>query len=120
MAEMTAVETFLLFEVQGQAKDTFKVVSVAGTEAISGLFRFEFELASPDHDLDYQSVLGKKGHLTIKGLDADRHVHGLVSRIEEVGRNEDLSRYRLTLVPSLRSEERRVGKECRSRWSPYH
>ena len=21
---------------------------------------------------------------------------------------------------SLRSEERRVGKECRSRWSPYH
>jgi len=26
-------------------------------------------------------------------------------------------RYR---VGSLRSEERRVGKECRSRWSPYH
>ena len=23
-------------------------------------------------------------------------------------------------IPSLRSEERRVGKECRSRWSPYH
>ena len=25
-------------------------------------------------------------------------------------------------VPSImnRSEERRVGKECRSRWSPYH
>src|SRR5256885_2954626 len=22
--------------------------------------------------------------------------------------------------PPLRSEERRVGKECRSRWSPYH
>ena len=27
----------------------------------------------------------------------------------------------LTLQESLRrSEERRVGKECRSRWSPYH
>ena len=25
-----------------------------------------------------------------------------------------------TLVASFRSEERRVGKECRSRWSPYH
>ena len=27
------------------------------------------------------------------------------------------------LVPTrklIRSEERRVGKECRSRWSPYH
>src|SRR5256885_10391189 len=26
----------------------------------------------------------------------------------------------LTGDASLRSEERRVGKECRSRWSPYH
>src|SRR2546430_13934896 len=26
----------------------------------------------------------------------------------------------LTLYSALRSEERRVGKECRSRWSPYH
>ena len=24
------------------------------------------------------------------------------------------------ISPVLRSEERRVGKECRSRWSPYH
>src|SRR5256885_9644048 len=23
-------------------------------------------------------------------------------------------------IDSMRSEERRVGKECRSRWSPYH
>ena len=23
-------------------------------------------------------------------------------------------------VSNMRSEERRVGKECRSRWSPYH
>jgi len=23
-------------------------------------------------------------------------------------------------APPVRSEERRVGKECRSRWSPYH
>src|SRR3712207_4646834 len=25
-----------------------------------------------------------------------------------------------SIAPHLRSEERRVGKECRSRWSPYH
>ena len=24
------------------------------------------------------------------------------------------------MMTALRSEERRVGKECRSRWSPYH
>ena len=25
-----------------------------------------------------------------------------------------------TAIINARSEERRVGKECRSRWSPYH
>src|SRR3712207_9060840 len=25
-----------------------------------------------------------------------------------------------SILVNLRSEERRVGKECRSRWSPYH
>src|SRR3712207_9161022 len=28
--------------------------------------------------------------------------------------------YHALLQPGDRSEERRVGKECRSRWSPYH
>ena len=27
---------------------------------------------------------------------------------------------RVHATPAFRSEERRVGKECRSRWSPYH
>ena len=26
----------------------------------------------------------------------------------------------MDLISLIRSEERRVGKECRSRWSPYH
>src|SRR2546429_7045869 len=35
---------------------------------------------------------------------------------EDVGQGNDLD-----IVGALqRSEERRVGKECRSRWSPYH
>src|SRR3712207_8765625 len=31
-----------------------------------------------------------------------------------------LVKVRVNLFVGLRSEERRVGKECRSRWSPYH
>ena len=27
---------------------------------------------------------------------------------------------KIVLITIKRSEERRVGKECRSRWSPYH
>src|SRR2546429_7484405 len=30
------------------------------------------------------------------------------------------SEYAVDPLEILRSEERRVGKECRSRWSPYH
>ena len=35
----------------------------------------------------------------------------------------DISKYEIIHEPvenNTRSEERRVGKECRSRWSPYH
>ena len=32
----------------------------------------------------------------------------------------DIKRYDDTTYSIYRSEERRVGKECRSRWSPYH
>ena len=35
--------------------------------------------------------------------------------------NELIWKIKKMLVKSIsRSEERRVGKECRSRWSPYH
>ena len=33
---------------------------------------------------------------------------------------KELSKYLTDQEIVLRSEERRVGKECRSRWSPYH
>src|ERR1051326_7532498 len=44
---------------------------------------------------------------------------------EEEKRELDLSSWRMALTGAEpifpdRSEERRVGKECRSRWSPYH
>src|ERR1035438_8239329 len=47
--------------------------------------------------------------------------HGLEVRIEPGnmwGPQNDAKN--LLVRPAPRSEERRVGKECRSRWSPYH
>src|SRR3712207_9594388 len=44
-----------------------------------------------------------------------RNMYNLLSHITE-DRSEDKDEKDL----HLRSEERRVGKECRSRWSPYH
>src|SRR2546425_10823235 len=34
--------------------------------------------------------------------------------------DESLRRLQTDRIDLMRSEERRVGKECRSRWSPYH
>ena len=34
--------------------------------------------------------------------------------------NDPNNYFQPAVIPEVRSEERRVGKECRSRWSPYH
>ena len=41
---------------------------------------------------------------------------------EAAKRSLGMEHHRVQLIGAiiLRSEERRVGKECRSRWSPYH
>src|SRR2546425_9893232 len=41
---------------------------------------------------------------------------GLIKKLHPEQREKD----RESVTPGERSEERRVGKECRSRWSPYH
>ena len=41
-------------------------------------------------------------------------------RIEKIRRQKRKRSKRAKLKMLERSEERRVGKECRSRWSPYH
>ena len=50
----------------------------------------------------------------------------LAAYLQELAREEALARFgnkifiRGLIEITNRSEERRVGKECRSRWSPYH
>ena len=42
-----------------------------------------------------------------------------VTNLIKVSRKRSL-KFNMLLDYCIRSEERRVGKECRSRWSPYH
>ena len=44
------------------------------------------------------------------------------AKLKEQLKAGDIKRqqYNEEMAASKRSEERRVGKECRSRWSPYH
>ena len=41
------------------------------------------------------------------------------ARLNEANMRMEMEQMRLQTM-AARSEERRVGKECRSRWSPYH
>ena len=49
---------------------------------------------------------------------------GTTCEVFDLWKNEDGQEYATVdlccEIPVQRSEERRVGKECRSRWSPYH
>ena len=48
----------------------------------------------------------------------EQEVVALINRCIGGGYNWKGNFWEMTVV--TRSEERRVGKECRSRWSPYH
>jgi glutamyl-tRNA synthetase len=67
-----------------------------------------------------EALSKRLGSLSIAGLrDAGFEAMTVASLAVLVGSSEEIHAY-----PDLRSEERRVGKECRrlcrSRWSPYH
>src|SRR2546427_484360 len=53
---------------------------------------------------------------------ADKRITSLLRLVEIKGSVEFIFRgvRSMALMEDARSEERRVGKECRSRWSPYH
>src|SRR3712207_9356975 len=61
------------------------------------------------------------GETAIAGLIADREFIGRAWMMSLAERDIPfILRIKDTFHVRLRSEERRVGKECRSRWSPYH
>ena len=55
-----------------------------------------------------------------RALEVFNEALGLYGRMQQEGRIERFDVVLLEPNGELRSEERRVGKECRSRWSPYH
>src|SRR5215813_13129623 len=64
--------------------------------------------------LDARQCLGGNGYIT----DYPTGRLLLDAKLYEIGAGT--SEIRRMLIGRGRSEERRVGKECRSRWSPYH
>ena len=64
--------------------------------------------------------------------DIDTYLNGSLDRLHDPGLMKNMekgcnlmleeirNKKRIRIISDYRSEERRVGKECRSRWSPYH
>ena len=82
----------------------FEVLQTALAQSVGLLFQADLL------DLQLGDTVGEvvhlAGHTVHLGLD---HGAGLIHQVDCFIRQE-----------TVRSEERRVGKECRSRWSPYH
>jgi NADH:ubiquinone oxidoreductase subunit 1 (chain H) len=104
-----------------------ELVSGFMTEHSASIFVFFFlaEYASIVLICILNSILFLGGYLCIIPvnliIDVLNTLVGIdTSILEEIFVNISSSPLNLAVKTTFRSEERRVGKECRSRWSPYH
>jgi type VI secretion system secreted protein VgrG len=88
-----------LFAVAG-VDATLRVVRFRGSEGISRLFHYEFELACEDAALSFDDVVRKGAQFNIPLPDGDpREVVGIVSRFTQVAVGKVLAVYRAEVVP---------------------
>src|SRR2546422_2293835 len=88
-----------------QAEDGIRDVAVTGVQTCAlPIYRIRFDV---------------EGHL---GEEHSRVRQRTESHLKRpfVARGQQAPSLAGASLPKTRSEERRVGKECRSRWSPYH
>src|SRR3712207_7065103 len=65
-----------------------------------------------------KTMFGDSGRVYIYYIYGNHYCFNLVAK--EKGKSNAGAVLIRAIQPLDRSEERRVGKECRSRWSPYH
>src|SRR2546421_8219403 len=95
----------------GESENEMKLsISGAGMWAVSGYFFFSSRRRHTISDRDWSSDVCSSDLYFFCTKQADRFEK--MTNLPSGLRSELSKKYR--------SEERRVGKECRSRWSPYH
>jgi type VI secretion system secreted protein VgrG len=81
--------------------DELLLEGFAGSEAISRPFGYTLDLLSEKPAVTADKVLRKPVCVTIKGMKAERTIHGLVRSFTRLGQSEDLTSYRAEVVPWL-------------------
>ena len=67
-----------------------------------------------DETIEYVGILAK---LELSEEEKEQAKKDMANMLDYI---DTLNELDTSGVEPMRSEERRVGKECRSRWSPYH
>ena len=96
---MSGTDLFTI-SIEGVSSE-IRLLSFHGSEGMSQLFDYHVDLVSPDADIDFEEVIGKPALLTMETDDAQRFVHGIVSRFEVTGSEEAQTHYGATIVPNL-------------------
>jgi type VI secretion system secreted protein VgrG len=83
--------------------DALLLVGIEGREAISELFRFDFQLlAENGAEVPFEKLLGQKIAATIRANeDNQRYIAGIVSRVAQGSRDQTFTGYRVEVVPQL-------------------
>src|SRR5260370_19791739 len=92
-----------------QAEDGIRDSSVTGVQTCA--------LPISERTADY--VVGALYEATVKREGEGCSLYGR-PKFVKAGDRDDPKVAEYAVADRIRSEERRVGKECRSRWSPYH
>lgn len=85
-------------------KDVLLLKGFTGHEGISELFSFQLNaLAENKRDVPFEKLLGQKATVMMQlpKNGKKRYISGIISKVGEVGRDQDFTAYRLELVPQL-------------------
>lgn len=101
MGRLTQENRFISITDFSLGADTFVITSLRGTEYISGLFEFELELYSDNHQIPPEKVVGKSATVKLHN-DQKRCFNGYIKKLSlgEVGPHNH-RQYRMTMVPWL-------------------
>src|SRR2546426_11552698 len=122
--EIRARYTLLLHDYLGQLSEPFDEEELGRARSLLDQYRSPWAAEHLQRIRRTASAVGNDARPLLDYVFPPLYTEDLLA---EYARNARLLRDRLGVplavepIPTyLRSEERRVGKECRSRWSPYH
>ena len=82
-------------------EDELLLEGLSGTEGVSTPFAYTLDLLSDSPVVPAAKVLRTPVCVTIKGINLERTIHGLVRSFTQLGQSEDLTSYRAEVVPWL-------------------